>query len=186
MRMRAKAATCAALIAAAGTTAVAIGSGGDKFRADLSGFQESPVVITGGEGTFKARLNPAGDAINFELSYSGLEGGEVRQAHIHVGQRDINGSIVVWFCDSTTNPGPGDTPTCPQPSGTVTGTIEPDDVQTAGNAPQQGFRADLTADERFAKLVRALRAGVAYANVHTAVSPGGEIRGQIGDREDEQ
>ena len=87
MRMRAKAATCAALIAAAGTTAVAIGSGGDKFRTDLSGFQESPVVITDGEGTFNARLNPAGDAINFELSYGGLEGGEVRQAHIHVGQR---------------------------------------------------------------------------------------------------
>jgi hypothetical protein len=27
-----------------------------------------------------------------------------------------------------------------------------------------------------------MRAGVAYANVHTSLSPGGEIRGQIGDR----
>jgi hypothetical protein len=27
-----------------------------------------------------------------------------------------------------------------------------------------------------------MRAGVAYANIHTTVSPGGEIRGQIGSR----
>jgi hypothetical protein len=29
------------------------------------------------------------------------------------------------------------------------------------------------------KVIRALRAGAGYANVHTANSPGGEIRGQI-------
>jgi hypothetical protein len=31
----------------------------------------------------------------------------------------------------------------------------------------------------FAELVRALRAGAAYANVHTTTFPAGEIRGQI-------
>ena len=33
----------------------------------------------------------------------------------------------------------------------------------------------------FAELVRALRAGAAYANVHTTAHPGGEIRGQVAD-----
>ena len=33
----------------------------------------------------------------------------------------------------------------------------------------------------FGELVRALRAGAAYANVHTTTFGGGEIRGQIGD-----
>jgi hypothetical protein len=28
-------------------------------------------------------------------------------------------------------------------------------------------------------VIRAIHAGAAYANVHTTVSPGGEIRGQI-------
>jgi hypothetical protein len=31
----------------------------------------------------------------------------------------------------------------------------------------------------FAAVLTAIRKGRAYANVHTAVSPGGEIRGQI-------
>jgi hypothetical protein len=31
----------------------------------------------------------------------------------------------------------------------------------------------------FAKVIAAIRGGVAYANVHTALSTGGEIRGQI-------
>ena len=32
----------------------------------------------------------------------------------------------------------------------------------------------------FGELVRAMRAGATYVNVHTNLSPGGEIRGQIG------
>ena len=182
MRVRAKATMLAALAAAATTTAVAIGSDGERLRTGLSGFEEVPSVITDGEGTFKARLNPSGQTLQYELSYSGLEGGEVRQAHIHVGQQTANGAIVVWLCGSTTNPGPAGTQTCPA-SGTVTGTLDADDVQIVA---AQGFRdAPMTAAQRFAKLVRALRAGVAYANVHTAVSQGGEIRGQILDRQDD-
>ncbi len=183
MRVRANATMLAALAAAGATAAVAIGSDGEKLRTGLSGFEEVPAVITSGEGTLKARIGPTEDSIEYELNYGGLEGGEVRQAHIHIGQRDANGSIVVWFCGSTTNPGPAGTPTCPASPGTVTGTFEPADVQ---EVPAQGFRgAPMTAAERFAKLVRALRAGVAYANVHTATSPGGEIRGQIEDRQDD-
>jgi hypothetical protein len=141
----------------------------------LSGFEEVPAVMTTGEGTFKARISDAADEIQYELHYSGLEGGEVRQAHIHVGQQSVDGNIVVWFCGSTTNPGPAGTPTRPA---TVTGTIKPGDVQSV---PIQGFDP---AGE-FAELVRALRSGVAYANVRTARSTGGEIRGQIVDRQDD-
>ena len=38
----------------------------------------------------------------------------------------------------------------------------------------------------FGELVRALRAGAAYANVHTTTFGGGEIRGQIGDDGDDR
>jgi hypothetical protein len=42
------------------------------------------------------------------------------------------------------------------------------------NVPTQGV-----APGDFDELVAAIRNGLAYANVHTAQSPGGEIRGQI-------
>jgi hypothetical protein len=181
MRVRVKAAVCVALIGAGATTAAAIGSDGEKVRTGLNGFEEVPAVITDGEGSFKARINHAARTLDFELSYSGLEGGEVRQAHIHAGQETANGGIVVWLCDSATNPAPidVDVDTCPAQPATVTGTVEAAAIQVV---PAQGFRADA---DRFAKLVSALRAGVAYANVHTATSPGGEIRGQILDRQND-
>ena len=55
-------------------------------------------------------------------------------------------------------------------SGSITGTITPANVV----APvAQGFDpGDL------APVVKAIRAGVAYANMHTAKFPGGGIRGQ--------
>jgi hypothetical protein len=96
----------------------------------------------------------------------------VTQAHIHVAQRGVNGSIVIWLCGTTTNPGPEGTQTCPQ-SGTITGTITAGDVVAGSMTSQQLDAGEL--DE----VIAAIRARVAYANVHTDLSPGGEIRGQI-------
>jgi CHRD domain len=186
MRMRVKSAICIAVAGVAATTAVAIGSDAEKLRTDLTGVEETPAaVITDGNGTFTAGISRSEQRIDYELSFEGLEGGETRQAHIHVGQRTASGGISAWLCDSPTNPSPAsvDVETCPA-SGTVTGTIEPADVQAIAT---QGFRPDpaMTADQRFDKLVRALRSGLAYANVHTATSPAGEIRGQIEHRQDD-
>ena len=87
----------------------------------------------------------------------------------------MNGSIVIWLCGTgTTQPlaGPPGTQTCPQ-SGTITGHITAANVIAASQTAQQIAAGEL--DE----VIRAIRAGVAYANVHTNLSTGGEIRGQI-------
>ena len=68
-------------------------------------------------------------------------------------------------------PGPAGTPTCPQ-SGTVTGTFTTANVLAAPSTQQLGAG-------EIGEMISAMKAGVAYVNVHTAVSPGGEIRGQI-------
>lgn len=136
----------------------------------LHGFQEVPAISTSARGAFVADIK--GDSIRYELRYDALQG-EVRQAHIHLGQRDVNGGVSVFLCQTATNPDPtGLAPTCSPPPARVSGTL------TAANVigpASQGIAAG-----EFAELLRAIRAGKAYVNVHSDTFPGGEVRGQVG------
>jgi hypothetical protein len=169
-RARVKLAIGVAVVAVAATGAAAVAGGGGKSKARLSGFEEVPAIVTDGEGKLKLNISKSAPSMDYELSYSGLEGGNVRFAHIHIGQRTANGDVVVFLC------GGGGKPPCP-PSGTVTGTITPADIVPPDATPQ-GVEAPTP--EEFADLIRAIRAGVTYANVHTDKYGSGEIRGQIG------
>jgi len=130
-------------------------------------------ISTKASGTFSATLNKSGDMIDYVLSYKDLEGA-VTQSHIHFGQRHTVGGIVIWLCQTAGTQAPvgvrAVTPICPT-EGTVTGTILANQVlaQTA-----QGVAAG-----EFDEIIRAIRAGAAYANVHTTLFSPGEIRGQI-------
>ena len=147
------------------------------LRAKLIGFQEVPVVSTVATGAFRGVIN-SDQSITYDFSYTGLQGA-VTQAHIHLAQPGVNGGIVVWLCQTTTNPAPTNiplVPTCTPGSGTFTNrTITSADVVaiTGANVGQQVGAGE------FSKVLAAIRAGKAYANVHSALSTGGEIRGQI-------
>ena len=146
----------------------------ERIQTTLTGYEEVPVVSTPASGEFRGQINPDGTSIDYELTYSGLNG-TVQQGHIHVAQLSVNGSIVIWLCQTATpflDP-TGLAPQCPQ-SGTVTGTITSANVIAGSMAGQQLTAGDL------AEVIAAIRAGAAYANVHTNLSAGGEIRGQIG------
>ena len=160
-----------ALVGVGGVTAaVASGDAGpSKFSTDLIGYQEVPAVSSAGGGMFRSSISKPGDEIRWELTYGGLRG-VAQQAHIHFGQTSVNGGISVFLCTDLGN-GPVGTQGCPD-SGKVTGTFRAVDVL--------GPAAQGIAPGEFAELVEALRAGVAYANVHTDLHPGGEIRGQLG------
>lgn len=160
-----------AVIALLGVGSYAIaGSGTNNFGGTpMTGYQENADVSTTGTGSFDARLSPSGDSLQYELSYSGLEG-NVLQAHVHFGKRAVNGGVSFFLC---TNLNAATDDDCPQ-AGTVTGEIDATDV--IGPAGQ-GIEAG-----NFAEIVAAMRAGHAYANVHSSKWPGGEIRAQINDR----
>lgn len=149
---------------------------GDRraLGARLSGYQEVPVVSTTGSGEFEGKITASGE-IEYEFVYEGMQG-TVTQAHIHLAQRGVNGGIMVWLCQSATNPAPAavaaTTPICTSPSFSSTGLITVASVVGPGGAQQLGAG-------ELAELATAMRAGVAYVNVHTNLSPGGEIRGQI-------
>jgi hypothetical protein len=134
-----------------------------EFRADMAGPNEVPLSLTAARGELLLTVSEDESSIHFVLSYSGLET-TVMVSHIHVGQPNVNGNVTVFFC------GGGGRPACPQ-EGTVEGDITSDNVGAI--TTQQLDAGDLAA------LIRAIRAGHTYANLHTMASPGGEIRGQI-------
>ena len=165
-----------AVVALAVSAAVA-SDGGDRNRrhhvkASLDGYQVAPKSLaTNGSGKFEARIDDHDMTIDFELSYEDLEGGAVSFAHIHLGQRATGGSgdMSAYLCG-------GPKPACPA-GGTVTGVLFPSDV--VGPSGQGIAPGD------FKKLVRAIRSGATFVDVHTMGRPAGEIRGQIKDRGDQ-
>lgn len=143
----------------------------DVLSADLNGLDEVPTVSSLATADFRARINKNETEIQYELKYSGFET-DVLQAHLHLGRPAVAGGIMVFLCSNLGN-GPAGTPACPTRAGTVTGTL------TAGGVV--GPAAQGIAPGEFAEVIRAIRNGAAYANVHSVAIPGGEVRGQVND-----
>ncbi len=161
--------TVAGLIAVV-TAPMVAGDGARKFRASLDGFAETPSAIsTAGRGTFSARLS--GQTLIFKLSYRNLSGPPT-QAHIHFGAPGTSGGISIWLCGSATNNDPSQPATCPT---TVTGEVR----ATVSAANVVGPAGQGIAPGEWEEIVRAIRSGVTYANIHTAKHGPGEIRGRI-------
>lgn len=144
-----------------------------EFRAGLESYQETPLTLsTNGHGRLRSRL-VGGDRLEVELTYANLEGGPATASHLHLGRRALSGGIIVHLC------GTGGRPACP--AGNTSTPAEVKLTIMAGDVVGPSAQG-ITAGE-FAELVRALRNGAAYANVHNATYPAGEIRGQIHDHD---
>jgi hypothetical protein len=152
------------------------------FSVDLVGYEETPFTInTAGSGEFKAVVSEDGTSIAYQLSYRNLSS-TVLQAHI--GRPALSGGVVLWLCANNPPITPPTTIPTPQPCppfpATITGTLTAADVVASTNG--QGIDAGAAG---FAEMVAAIRAGAAYANVHTTLHPSGEIRGRLGPEGDE-
>src|SRR5258708_2171598 len=151
----------------------AVGADDERHRvnATLSGFQETPSTLSSpGSGRFTAKIDDDAQTIDYKLSFEGLEA-PAFVAHIHLGARATTGVVSAFLC------GGGNKPAGPPGGGTATGTITPAALirpAAQGIAPGQ-----------FAKVIRAIRNGAVYANVHSTLRPGGEIRGQLRADEDD-
>lgn len=147
------------------STAFAHGDNGGG-KAHLTGYQETPLSLsTTGKGTFRIRLRE--DGLHYVLRYQDLEG-TASVAHIHLGQKGTGGGIIAFLC------GGGGEAACPATSGTVEGVIT--NAEITGPVDQwiePGPNA-------LREVVKAIRHGAVYANVHTSKKTSGEIRGQIG------
>jgi CHRD domain len=178
-----KLAVLISLLAAVGLTVVAAaaladrghGNGhGNKFSAKLTGFEETPSESTPGRGSFKARITNGGTVISYRLKYEDFEAAEGATlfAHIHFGQVGVAGGVSAFLCGGS--PPQSDKPPCTPLEGDISGTIDAADVI---GPTGQGIAAG-----EMAELIRAMRKGYTYANVHTTLNLPGLVRGQINGR----
>ena len=140
---------------------VVTGNSDREYGASLNGYLEVPSISTTARGSFRAEIK--GSTIHYRLTFRDLSSATVA-SHIHFARPNVNGGVVAFLC------GGGGKPACPT-SGTVRGTIVPADVI---GPTGQGI-----APGEFAELVRAMRNGATYVNVHSSDFPSGEIRGDI-------
>jgi CHRD domain len=157
-------------VLAVAVVTIAAARGAHGIREKLTGYQEFPALSTTGQGKFRASIDKQDREIRYTLTFGGLES-NATQSHIHFENRTNNGPIVVFLCSNLGN-GPPGTQACPAAGGTITGTIRPADVGAGATA--QGLAAG-----EFDELVRAIKAGATYVNVHSVGRPGGEIRAQL-------
>ena len=171
-----RASVSALLVISLGAVTIVFSGGFKSIKEFLIGYEEVPSVSTVANGAFNADISADETQITYSLTYSALEG-DVQQAHIHLGQRGVNGGISVFLCSNLGN-GPAGTQACPPPPATITGTITAADVSPNIPATLAARNQGLDTGE-FDELLTAIRAGKTYVNVHSTKFPGGEIRSQI-------
>lgn len=156
-----------ALVAVAAALPLSAAADDNKFKAEITGYQEIPTLSTPAHGRFKARYDKATATLTYELSYDDID---PTQAHIHLGARAFSGGISIFLCTNLGN-GSAGTPLCPPGPATVTGTRQAADVV---GPTAQGIAAG-----ELDEVIEAMREGATYVNLHTVAFPGGEARGQV-------
>jgi hypothetical protein len=141
---------------------------GHPLTARLVSFNEPPALVSPTVGRFTATLSEDLTTIDYELSYTDFPT-HVKFSHIHLGVPGTNGGVAIFLCSN--DPSMPPIPACPDPGGTVDGSVTADNVLA--------ITAQHLAKNDFTSVLRAIRNGAAYVNVHTNENPGGEIRGQI-------
>ena len=158
----------------------AVAAADETIRVHLVGYQETPLTInTAATGEFKIKIHSDGSAIDYEETYRDLSS-SVLQSHIHFGRPALTGGIVLFLCTNLAPPAGVPTPQpCPTTNpATITGTLTAADVIPSA-APPAGQGIDPGA-AGFAEMIKAIREGAAYVNVHTTNHPSGEIRSRLG------
>lgn len=141
--------------------------GQEAFTAELSGENELPPVNTDANGTIT--IQGSNQSLNYQLELSDMT--NVTAAHIHFGNDDENGKIVVPLLQSNS------------PSGLEVETLGGNFTDEAVQGPLTGLPLE--------QLIGFMGNGSTYVNVHSSEFPLGEIRGQIeeldqGEEEEEE
>ena len=130
-----------------------------RLTAVLSGANETPaIVVTGATGTAEVFVNLATQKVTYTVNVFNLPSGATG-GHFHVGGPGAGGPIVV---DLT-------------PPANIS-----NDFTLSGSADAASLRVRADQGIRtWEDFIQALVGGQVYVNIHSAVNPGGETRGQL-------
>lgn len=129
-----------------------------SYKAILSGDNENPPVESPTRGEAHFKLSDDGLSMSYKLNAS--NGPDITVGHIHSNTVGLNGPVVVNLVSPTACRRLNNGIRC---EGTIT---QADFVNTLAGHP-------------FSDLIAMMDEGRAYVNVHSAVHPSGESRGQI-------
>lgn len=129
-----------------------------RLTAVLSGSNEAPIVVTGATGTAEVFVNLATQAVNYKVDVFNLPSGATG-GHFHVGGPGAVGPVVIDLA----------------PPANIS-----NDFSLSGTVSQSALRVRAEQGIRtWEDFIQALVGGQVYVNIHSAVNPGGETRGQL-------
>jgi len=128
------------------------------FKAVLAGSTEVPRVTTMARGKAVFEPEKGGTELRYKLTVEGIE--NVTASHIHIGKKGKSGPPVAGLFAG------------PKKEGAFSGTL------AEGTITDKDLVGPL-AGKTVKDLIKDLRKGELYVNVHTVKDPDGEIRGQI-------
>lgn len=141
-----------------------------QFSVDLSGANENPPNASPGNGSALIDIDTVTRLMTIDVTFADLLG-TTTAAHIHCCvQPSGNGGVATQVPTFVGFP-------LGVSSGSYLYTF--DMTQTSSYNPAFIVAHGGTADSAFADLLAAMLAGETYLNIHTAVFPGGEIRGTL-------
>ena len=143
---------------------------GLKFSAYLSGAQEVPTVVTNGGGRVKVKFDKTLSSVTIDVKVRDLIGSLVG-AHFHCALPGANGPVAFGLIN------PGD---LSFDGKKIKGTLDNSDFTGADCSGAVGRPVS-----NIASLAFAMDEGLIYLNLHTDAFPGGEIRGQLMEDDDE-
>ncbi len=138
---------------------VSLGFAAEKaFKVKLSGHEVVPAVKTKAKGETEFKLSQDGKELSYKLKVKDIE--NVTAAHIHKGKKGENGPPLAGLFAG------------PKKEGKFSG------VLAEGKITEKDLLGELQG-KPLDELVKLIKSGDLYVNVHTDAHPDGEIRGQI-------
>jgi hypothetical protein len=131
----------------------------ELFKANLTGDQEVPSVVTETTGKAFLRLNKAQTEIEIQLHVN--DGVRITQSHIHCAPFGVNGPIVIFL------------------AGLHAAGLNIDGKWVSNATITNDSIVNTLCGSTVAAIAQQMRNGNTYVNVHSVANPGGVVRGQV-------